>query len=346
MKVCLVTDPHFGIHKSSEIFSKSQLNFFDKEFIPYLKENKIRYIFILGDIFDTRNSINNKTINDVYHLFERMAEFKIFVIVGNHDTYFKNRIDIHSLKFLKKFSNITVIDENKIIELNEKRILLSPWQINYVDFLEYVNKNPADICMGHFDINGFKMNKFKVSDGGLNPKIFKNFKIVFSGHFHIRGKQKVQGTDIIYIGSPFHLDRSDINEEKGFCILDLKTFSYEFINNENSLKYVSIEYPNEITRSLINNNIIDVIVKYDESYNEEKYRNYLSKIQKYNPIDINRKLVSNFLSGEEIQDIDNYQQMDISSLMDNYIRKLELKDKENISNIIHSLYEQVKEANK
>lgn len=344
MKICLLADPHFGVHKSSEVFSKSQLSYFDNEFIPYLKENNIKHIIMLGDIFDTRNSINNKTINEVYHLFERLLDFKIWVIVGNHDTYFKNTIDVHSLKFLKKFENIEVVDKSVIYEFSKKTIMLCPWQVDYSNFIKFINKNKADICIGHFDINGFKMNKFKVSDVGMNPKIFKNFDIVFSGHFHIRSKQNLHGTEIIYIGSPYHLDRRDINEEKGFCILNSEDLSYEFINNKNSLKYISVNYLDEVNEKIIKDNIVDIIVNYDENYNEEKYREYLSKIQKMKPISISTKLVSNFLSGDEIKNLDEYQSMDIIGLMDSYIKSIKLKNKEKITGIIHSLYEQVKES--
>lgn len=346
MKICLITDTHFGIHKSSKTFLKSQMKFFNKEFIPYLKKNDINTIIIPGDIFDARNSLNVMILNEVYALFDRLSFLdKIYIIVGNHDTYFKTNISVNSLKGLNKYKNIEVIEENKVITLNDKKILLSPWQIDYAEFINYINKNKADICIGHFDIDGFRMNKFKTSDTGFNSKLFQNFDLVFSGHFHIRDKQKRHGTDIIYIGSPYALDRNDSDQEKGFCELNLDDLSYKFINNKTSIKYITIKYPQSITEEMIQGNVVDVCVDYDADYVEEKFQKYLIKVQQLEPISTHVKLINNFLSGDESIELENYQNMNVENLIQEYINGLDLKkQKDEINYIINELYDAAKES--
>lgn len=343
MKICLITDLHFGVHKSSNVFLTSQLKYFDEEFIPYMENNNIDNVFILGDVFDNRNSINVKIINEVYHLFDKLSKGrKLYVLIGNHDMYLKTNIDIHSLKFLKKFENIKLIDDKEVVEIVGKKILLSSWQIDENEYTKYLNNINADYCFGHFDINGFKINKFKNCDIGLNDKFFCKFKKVFSGHYHLRSKQIKNNTEIVYIGSPYSFTRDDINEEKGFCILDLEKDSYEFVNNKNSVKFVLIKYPTEINEILIKNNIIDVQVDYNDKYNEADFQNYLQKIETFSPISISIKLINNFLTGNEIKDLEDYKMTDVLTLIGQYIRELKIDNKEKIEKIIYDLYDEIK----
>ena len=160
-KVALVTDTHFGVHSNNEIFLQSQLRFFRNEFVPYLKENGITDIVHLGDLFDNRNHINLKILNAVYDLFDNeLSEFNIHVIVGNHDSLYKNTIEVNSTKFLGNFKNVNVVDDIELINIDGRDILLVPWLVDLEDFATRVaNKNTdCDVCMGHFEIVGFKFN--------------------------------------------------------------------------------------------------------------------------------------------------------------------------------------------
>jgi len=153
MEVALISDLHFGHKKNSDPFLENHIDYIKNEFVPYLKKHNINTIFILGDLYDNRSSINVKVKNAVYDLFEaELSEFKIFMIVGNHDTYFHNSIKTHSLKFFKKFSNITVIDDIDRIFINDRYILMVPWQTNYDEFAERVARKNfhCDVCLGHF----------------------------------------------------------------------------------------------------------------------------------------------------------------------------------------------------
>jgi len=341
-KIAIVTDTHFGTKKSSDRFLDSQMKFFTEEFIPYLKENNITTIVFGGDTFDSRNSINVKITNAVFSLFESLQEFTIYVIIGNHDIYYKTTTEVNSLKFLKKFDNVTLIEN--VTEIDD--MLLVPWQVDEKKFTDYVieNKLHNKICIGHFDINGFRQTKSMNSVDGFSTKVFENFDIVFSGHFHLRDEQMKNGTKFIYVGAPYHLDRNDIGMAKGFCIVDTKTLEYEFVDNTTSIKYVSVNYPTVVEKSDIENNVVDVYVDYDENYNEIKFKEYLSIIDSYSPLECNVKLINNFLSGEEISELDDYDISNIESIIKDYIKGLDGVDqKEYIDKVIFDLYDKVKD---
>jgi len=343
-EIALITDLHFGVRKNSEIYFESQKNFLVNQFIPYLRERKINKIFFLGDMFDNRSSINTKIHNEVFNLFdEYFKEFEIVILVGNHDTYYNSSINTNSIKFLSKFNNIKIIEQPEIINIENKKILLAPWIINFADFVSYINDKSFDVSLGHYNIRGFHYNKYKISEDGLDGFLFGNkCKKVFSGHFHIRSKQTFKDCDIIYIGSPYQLTRGDIEEERGFTILNIDDLSYEFIDNKISMKFIKLEYPKLFNRNLIEGNIIDVHVKYDKNYIEEKIDNYIKQISEFNPafppqivIETDEMINSNF-------DITKLNFSSIPALIQEYLDSLDIKNKPEIYNILMELYNNVK----
>lgn len=340
MKISLISDSHIGIKKNSEVFLKSQINFLIDQFVPYLKNNDIKHIFWLGDLFDNRSNLNIKVMNSVYNLFKNyLKDFQIYMIVGNHDSFYNSSVEVNSLKFLNSFQNIHLIEKITTIELDKKKIVMVPWITDNISFIKEFTQLPKhDLCFGHFNINGFNFNKFKQSDDGIQGKIFANCKKVFSGHFHIRNSQNILGSDIIYIGSPFQLTRNDIDENRGFVILDTETLDYKHIDNNISLKYISLKFPETFTKLKIKNNIIDVHIDYDENYNETIIEKYIKRIEEFEPILPPNIFVENNSEMNGNLDLQNYKFGSMLDLMREYVNSLDIKNKEDIYQNLIELY--------
>ena len=60
-----------------------------KKIINYIKENKIPYLFIAGDLYE-QESIRQSTIEYINNLFKEIPETKIYISPGNHDPYLSN----------------------------------------------------------------------------------------------------------------------------------------------------------------------------------------------------------------------------------------------------------------
>jgi len=350
MKVALITDLHLGVHRSSDVYLQSQKRFFFEQFIPYLEDNNINTVIIPGDVFDTRHSINVKALNFAYELFEKLRKYSIYIVIGNHDIFFTNTTDTTSLVFLNKFDNIELIKETTIIKnfgAVSKDILFVPWQTNPDEFTNYIlEENPkADVCIGHFDIAGFQMVKNHVSENGYTPKLFSNFKLTFSGHFHIRSVDKKKGTEIIYLGTPYAMDRNDASEPKGFCVLNLDNLEYEFVENEVSFKYVEVKYPQNLDETTIKGNVVNLTVEWDENFEEKKYNEFMEELTKLAPLDIREHHISNFVDMSEIKSLEDLdatkdmKQLLIGSV-DEILSEHEKLDK--IKNIVVELYEETK----
>ncbi len=257
-KIVIVGDLHLGKKNSIDQFVQYQLDEIDKV-IEYIleNENEINTIIVLGDVFDNRKSINIKTLNDTFSKIKRIDDIDVYLIVGNHDCFYKNDIKLNSLNTIfdhHELSHLFTI-VNKPLEIPEIDSLLVPWMAmdNYNECLLAIKNSKAKYCFGHFELNGFQMNSNTICKSELKAGTFKHFDEVYSGHFHTKSQQG----NITYLGSHCQLDWSDFGEKKGF---------YE-LNLEDDLLYF-IESKDQIFRKIIINDDTDIkkIEKIENSF--------------------------------------------------------------------------------
>lgn len=328
-KIAIITDLHFGVKKNNQDFLTSQLDFFNKRFFPYLEKNNIDTIMILGDVFDNRQYLNINVLNKIDELMiEQFNKYNTYILIGNHDITYKTTIDVHSLKTFRHLSNIHIVEDIEKIKINNRDILLVPWQVDNNEFVKKVsnkNLNKLDICFGHFEINGFFLNNTKVCDFGLDSKLFfNNYTLTFSGHFHKRKLLEQGNNKIQYVGSPYELTRTDRDTEKGFCVLDTDTLEYEFIENNISIKHKLFKYPEKFIEEDIKGNIIDVVVDVGENYKEKEFQKYMLEIDTYKPIFQPELKLENNVNMVAKED---YKIQSTEELIEEYIDDIDLDDK-------------------
>ena len=103
MKIALLNDTHFGARNDSNIFDEYFYKFYNDIFFPYLKENNIKTLIHLGDVVDRRKYINYRIAHNFQQKFwKRLWDLKIdtHIILGNHDTYYKNTNKVNSIQQL------------------------------------------------------------------------------------------------------------------------------------------------------------------------------------------------------------------------------------------------------
>lgn len=235
MKIALLTDTHYGCKKGDKNIHAYFEKFYTNVFFPTLKERNIDSVIHLGDIFDVRKGIDYwslKWAEDV--VFIPMCDNDIYmtVIVGNHDTFYKNTNSLNSPDILlyDKFSNITIVSNITTRKYGSTEICLIPWinKENYDSTMEFIQNTTATIAMGHLEIDGFIAHQGHVHQGGLNRKIFSDkFKKTFSGHFHHRNDDG----KVFYLGNTYQMYWNDYKDVRGFHIFDTETHELEFIPN-------------------------------------------------------------------------------------------------------------------
>lgn len=239
MKVALITDQHFGARNDSTSFLDFYQRFYENVFFPVLDRNNINHVLILGDTFDRRKYVNFYSLDRAKKMFfDELASrnIQVWMLTGNHDTYFKNTNEVNSPELLlAEYTNIYPINSPKTININGTEICMIPWICaeNYEECFKEINDTPSTLCMGHFEIAGFAMYKGMESHEGLSKETFKKFESVFSGHYHHRS------TDghITYLGNPYELTWSDYNDPRGFHLFDLNERKLEFIENPYRMFY-------------------------------------------------------------------------------------------------------------
>jgi len=344
-KIILLSDIHFGVNKNSEIFLNSSLEFFIEQLRPYMYKNKIYDMYILGDVYENRTNINVHISDEVYKLFNtEFKDFNITILIGNHDIYYKTTNDVHSLKLLNHLDNVNIIDTIETINIKGTDVMFCPWVVDYNDISihDEFEKTSADVLFGHFDIIGFNLNKTNISSVGLQAEDFSNFKKVFSGHYHTPSSKRIGSTEIIYCGSPYQTNRNDIDEAKGFIVLNLDTLRYKRVENDVSIKFIEIEYPEIPDEELIKGNIVDAIITIEKSeIKGNLIDKYLETIEKMKPLELNPSL--NIIVNEHSDlDIEANNINSVKDLFETYINNTDdINDKEDILNLINDIHDEV-----
>lgn len=340
MKFAIISDLHVGIKKSSDVYMTIVKDFFHKQLYPYLQKNEITDIFILGDVFDTRESINVKAMNFVYDLFSK-SPFHYTILVGNHDLFYNNSRELTSLKMLNNLSNVTIINNLTTVWRNEVPILLCPWIIDDADLHVAIKETEAKICFGHFDIAGFNYTSKLPIGKSIQPDTFSKFDKVFSGHFHTRESRIINNTEIIYVGCPYELTRADIGNPKGFHIFDTETSNYEFIENTVSPKHIQIKYPEMLDDITIASNFVDVFVDEKDLQDDDKIKEYLKRYNSdicLQPADVKIIKADDYLDDD--LKLDN-EAKSIIDLITDYINLQKVIDnKKEVINLLNEVYEE------
>jgi DNA repair exonuclease SbcCD nuclease subunit len=339
-KVGSFSDIHIGLNQDNPIWHNSVLEF-AKKVSEFYKKNKIKDIIIPGDIFHNRSEISVKTLYTANKFFEYFKEFNILISAGNHDSFFKDRSDVNSICLFDGWSNITIIDSKPLVlkTVDGKNVSLIPWGVTPDNIPQ------ADICFGHFEINTFNMNTFKVCDKGEESKnLLNKSPFVISGHFHHKDHREYSKGQILYMGSPYQQNFGDIDEERGYYIIDTLNNSFEFFENNFSPKYHKVSVKNikcgKITsahlKQIVPNNFISFVI--DENLQADDVTLLSSKIQNLNPsffrIDY-KDLTNNFTSNNNVE----YNTIDVVKNIEDFILSIDNIDhKEEVAKYLTELY--------
>jgi len=333
MKIFLISDTHLGVRSNSVEWIEIQRSFFFDWFIDDVKKRLKPgdEIFHLGDVFDSRQSINLKVLNLGMEIFEKLSKISpVRVILGNHDCHDLNSNSINSVKPLGWLPNVTVYEEPEMIELSGKKMLMMPWRANPDQEKECLTRfKGADYLFCHTDVKGADFNKWTKVDHGNEVKEFSTYSKVYTGHIHYR--QKVG--NINFIGCPYELTRSDIGNSKGYWIIDTESGTEEFIENPISPRFVRLnieqvlETKLEDLRETCRNNFVDIYMNESDAINfpfqelEEVLNGFHRKLT------FKTNIISAHLN-EQNPEVQNQEyDLDLMSLTERFIESLSYEDK-------------------
>jgi len=213
-KAAVLTDIHFGLKSNSLQHNTDCINFVDW-FIEKAKEEGCETCLFLGDWNHHRASINLQTLQFGLRSLEKLsANFDhIYFIPGNHDLYYRDKRDIHSVEWAKHLPNVTIVND----WFQAGDVVIAPWLVG--NDYKKLAKLSGKYLFAHLELPHFYMNAMVTmpDHGEINDDHVGNFEKVFSGHFHKRQARK----NIWYIGNAFPHNYADAgDDQRGMMVLE------------------------------------------------------------------------------------------------------------------------------
>lgn len=343
MRVAIITDTHFSARKSSRLFQDYFEQFYNNVFFPTLEQYGIETVIHMGDAFDSRKSIDFVGLDWTRKVvLEPLSKYKVHLITGNHDVYFKNSNKVNSPELLlKDYENITTYSEPTEVNIDGLNILLLPWinSENQDKSFKLIKNTKAKVAMGHLELQGFRVNKNLVmNEHGLEANIFSNFSKVFSGHYHTRSDN---GT-VFYLGNPYEIYWNDVNDPRGFTIFDTETLEHFHIDNPYRMFY-NIYYEDTPYQTFdvreYENKIVRVIVR--KKTDIKQFERFVDKLYTANISEI--KIVENFQI-INLEEFEAFESEDTFSILQRYVTESECElNKNTIINILEEVYKEALE---
>lgn len=211
MKVMFLGDPHLRINKFS--LATQFLTWINK----LIAEQKPDLVVNLGDSLDThaviRSEALNELMNHIYHVVDLGIPY--VYLKGNHDQSSPKDSKYHALlPFKGRIDNLYIVDEPQDLF----GMTFVPYLVDANDF----PKKTQPICVAHQTFLGADYGPVNALDGVDANTISAD--IIVSGHIH----KKHNLGKVVYVGSPYSQDASDVNQIKGITTLDTDTFEFSF----------------------------------------------------------------------------------------------------------------------
>jgi|TARA_B100000073_G_scaffold119380_1_gene96691 predicted phosphodiesterase len=344
MKVAIITDTHYGFKKGSKQFHDYFELFYKNVFFPTLEQEGITTVIHMGDAFDSRKGIDYQSLDWAKRVvFDPLSKYDVHMIIGNHDTYYKNTNEVNSPQLLlEDYKNIKTYSNAKEVNIGGLHILLIPWinEDNEAETFKLIQSSNCKCAMGHLELSGFRVNKQIVMDHGYEGKLFEKFSHVFSGHYHTRSDDG----RIFYLGNPYEMFWSDAGDRRGFTIFDTETLEHGYVNNPYTMFHL-ITYDDD-SASLFDardckDKIVKVVVK--NKKRPKEFDKFLDKI--YNSGSQEVKIVENFQIIENDEDFVAEDEENTINILNRYIDESEINlDKSMIKEIFQNLYREAHEV--
>lgn len=327
-KIAIIGDMHFGVKNGSPDFLEFQLHWLE-EALKRIQAMGIKAIVQTGDMFDTRAHIKlnilHAIMNRLPDLLNKYGIEEWVTYGGNHDMFYRDSNDICALdvlRFMNKRDSVQFTVHDKDVGhgfIGKKRIAFVPW-VNKNNFDDLITHGalsvPADYLFGHFEIIGMPMIPGVLCDHGVEPKDFKRFTRVISGHFHTVSEH----LNCTMVGTPYHITWGDVQDgnNRGFWTLDADTDELVLHKNEDHMTLFSvIEYDKDekyTTNSFddYEGTIVKVIVREKEDAKHfKKFVDFLAKCKflDYKIIDTTMVEIEKVQISEEVLSLDTLSAM-------------------------------------
>jgi len=178
----------------------------------------------------------------------------------------------------------------------------------------------------HTDISSMSLDNGMTIVGAVDSEIYKGR--IISGHIHKRQEMR----NVIYVGSPYHLRRSDIGNVKGIYTLDFTKDEHNITFKENNFSPIFhkikvgdfMKMGIEERNKFLNNNYNDIII------DEKELRQYkMSNIYEIGNMSTAKRFQIEVVKSKHeltIDDDKDYKELSVQELINDSIEQLDVDD--------------------
>lgn len=224
----------------------------------------IKTVVIAGDFFHNRFNLSTMAVAKATRVLWENDQNGIstIMLVGNHDSYYEDTWDVHSLI---PFKHWTVIDKPTQIEIDGIKVDFLPYTprpSQYIDSPPF--DSPARVLISHLAIANAILNSryniLSVEDDTKEKEMIEAERLhkwdkVWLGHYHYG--QKVSDK-VEYIGSPMQLTFGEADQKKHVVIFDLETHETSYVENKISPRFYIVDNQSDIDRLDITNSYVQM----------------------------------------------------------------------------------------
>lgn len=335
-KIIIFGDVHAGI-KDFSVPHHDYMKTCIEYAIDYAKMHSIKDAIQVGDLFDERKKTHTLAIEWVKENFVEplvSSGINLTILVGNHDSHFRETLKSNNVRtHLGHDSRLTIVDSPMDVMVGDEMVSIVPWVCNdnssEVD--SYLNKTKARYCFGHFEFDGFEMQRGQVMKTKHDHKQYKQFSKVISGHYHTKSVRD----NVTYTGTPYQLTWIDWNDDKGFWVLDTDLDELTFHKIPFTI-YSKIDYSDGFAPDVKDITGKYVKISIDKRVPDKELRSYKEVVTSMKPLDVKYyEYYDDSLATEEV----HLKTKDTIDLIRDYINASELSlNTEKLIQIMESLY--------
>ena len=181
--------------------------------IQYIKENKIEYLFISGDLYE-HQYIRETTIQYINSLFQEILDTKIYIAPGNHDPYTINSMyqKYRWSENVKIFGNSVEIVENEGVDIYGFGFNDFYCKHSEIESIQIKDKNKLNILITHGTLEGGNITNLEYNPLSRNRLKELGFDYIALGHIHKLDYCSEVNQRIVYPGSPISMGFDELGE--------------------------------------------------------------------------------------------------------------------------------------
>lgn len=231
----IISDLHLGNHKqfSQEVTTSDEYPGCNsrmyaiidaiKYAVNYALEHNASAIFVAGDVFHERKTIEVPIFNAVYRLFSDISKsIPLYVMPGNHDM-----VDLYAMYGERGLTSVypfkdfcNVIYKPTKIALNDFDVVMLPFNISKEtlvtsakNLLKTCAKSKTTVSLFHHSLDGavFGPHQFKMPST-LRVSDLPKYDLLFSGHYHMH--QSI--SSFTYVGALLQHNFGERTYDPGF----------------------------------------------------------------------------------------------------------------------------------